>query len=297
MGRKWALLLGLLNGLLAGCLAGEHAHSKSLWSKLKPFQGPTGNDVVVMDVALLERPVGDLYINEEFWRSADEQVIALERKGVLEDNGFRIGQVGGITPAGLQALLTSERSCVNPRRIQLHADHATTVALGPPLAQCRFQLVEETGPRPVELEQATCSFVVVPSLTPDGHTRLHFTPQIQHGQPSLLPKPAADRSGWEMQEHRPTERYDALSWDVALAPNEYIVIGACFDRPDTFGHQCFIRKEDAAPVQRLLVIRTSRHVPGVSHDPLSNTTEDAAFRRSPPLAYQATYTTIRGRGE
>lgn len=293
--RKWALVLGLLNGLLVGCITGESARSKSWWGKLKPFQGPTGNDVVIMDVALLERPVGDLYINQDFWSAADEQVIALERKAVMEDNGFRIGQVGGITPAGLQALLTSDRSCVNPRRIQLHADNATTLTLGPAMPQCQFHLREDGHAKPATFEQATCSLVVVPSLTKDGRTRLHFTPQIQYGQASVLPKPAADRSGWEMQEQRPTERYDSLSWEVSLAPNEYVVVGACFDRPDTLGHQSFIRKDDAAPVQRLLVLRTGRQQPGMEQEP--GTPEEEAFRRSPPLAYQASYTAIRGRSQ
>lgn len=297
MRRQWALLLGLLNVLLVGCITSESARPKNWWGKLKPFQGPAGNDVVMMDVALLERPVGDLYINQDFWRTADEQVIALERKAVMEDNGFRIGQVGGITPVGLQALLTSDRSCVNPRRIQLHADNATTLTLGPAMPRCQFQVHEEGQARPATFEGATCSLVVVPSLTREGRTRLHFTPQIQYGQAALLPQPAADRSGWEMQEQRPTERYDALSWDVTLASNEYVVIGACFDKPDTLGHQSFIRRDEVTPLQRLLVIRTARQQPELNQDLTPGSPEEEAFRRSPPLAYQAAYTATRGHSD
>src|SRR5262249_53098611 len=148
--------------------------------------GPTGSDVIQMDVALVERPIGDRYINQDFWDFADEQIVALERKAVLEDNGFRIGQVGGITPAELQALLTSERSCANPRRIQLHAGKETALLLGPALAHCQFQIDHDGRSAPVILEQAQCTLEVLPTLTREGRIQLQFTPQIHHGETTLM---------------------------------------------------------------------------------------------------------------
>src|SRR5436305_7184312 len=99
MCRQWSLLLGLLAVPLLGCAADGPVRSTSWLERLRPFHGPVGPDVVQMDVALLERPVGDPALNQGLWALADEQVIALEQKGVLEDNGFRVAQVGGITPA------------------------------------------------------------------------------------------------------------------------------------------------------------------------------------------------------
>lgn len=289
MWRKKALVLGLLSGLVAGCVDVSAVRSPSWMGKWRMFQGPTGRDVVVMDVAILERPLGDHYINEDFWKHADEQAIALERKAMLADNGFRIGQVGGITPEGLQALLTSERSCARPRRLQLHAGNPTALPIGPPLPQCHFEIHQEEQQTPVTLENAQCVLTVVPSLTSDGRTRLHFTPEVQHGESQQQPRPLADRSGWEMNKERPAEKYPALGWEVTLAPNEYIVVGARYDRPQTLGHRCFVRKDTTPPVQQLLVIRTTRPTEGV----VPETT--AAFAgRVPPLAFQATSSTIRG---
>lgn len=286
------LVLGLLSMVCMGCTTKKSLRPSS-W--LNPFQGPEAADVVVMDVVLLERPIGDRYINEELWTAADEQVIALERKALIEDNGFRIGQVGGIPPAGLQALLTSERSCVNPRRLGLHAEHPAIVKLGPTLPHCDFQIHEDGKLRPVALEQADGALVIVPTLTRDGRTRLRCTPQLQSGEKSLVPVPSADRSGWVLQEQRPTQTFAALNWEVTLAPNEYALVGAHYSRPGTFGHQCFIRKDGPVPVQRLLVIRTGRPDEGVGTEtargPLSG---DALFRRAPPLAFQASYTAVRG---
>jgi hypothetical protein len=69
-------------------------------------------------------------------------------------------------------------------------------------------------------------------------------------------RPADDHSGWLMDNQRPAEDYTALSWEASLAPSEYLVIGGRYDRPDTLGHQCFVRPDETVPVQRLLVIRS-----------------------------------------
>src|SRR5262249_22039691 len=158
---------------------------------------------------------------------------------LLEQNGFRVGQIGGVTPAGLQALIQSKQSCADPRRIQQHAGKPTRLTLGPALPRCRFQAWLGDLPMEADLEQAECTLLVVPTLTPDGRTRLRFPPEVQHGQAAVLPHPTQDRTAWMFQKQQPTESYPTLNWEVTLAPNEYVVMGGRFDRPDTLGHQAF----------------------------------------------------------
>lgn len=292
MCQQRALVFGLLAALVMGCATGERARPVAWLDRLRPFQGPTGPDVVQLDVALLECPLGDAYINDELWATADEQVLSPGRRGPLEDNGFRIGQVAGITPGPLQTLLTSERSCANPRRIQMRAGNASTVVLGPIVPRCQFALVRDGERAEVVLDQAQCVLSVAPSLTRDGKTRLQFTPQVHHGDTALAIRPAAEQGRWMIQGQRPTENYAELSWDVALAPNEYVVIGTHGDWPRTLGHQCFVRPGEARPVQRLLVIRTGRARPGLSAEPEA---DDPS--RPMPLALQAaTWSKARGSG-
>jgi hypothetical protein len=285
------MLVGLLTGLCLGCTTPGAARQSSLLDQLRPFQGPTGPDVVQMDVALIERPIGEAYVNQELWELADEQVVESERRAVLEDNGLRVGQIGGMAPAGLQALLTSDLSCANPRRIQLHASNATTLTLGPRLTRCHFDLIHKNHETRVDLEQAQMVFSVLPQLVAAGKIRLQFTPMVQHGEPTLVPRPAADRSGWVLQENRPTERYDQLAWEVTLTPGEYVVIGTGFDRQETFGHQAFVRADEATPVQRLLVVRTARAGTELT-DPQG---EETFAGRSLPLALQAGLPAVRGK--
>ena len=193
---------------------------------LRASQGLTGADVIQVDVALIESPVGDRYLNEDLWTVADDQVLTLERKSLLEDNGFRIAQVGGIPPAQLQALLTSERSCIDSRRFHLHANTPTPISLGSPISECSFQVHQSGAEQPVTLEHASCSLLIVPTLGAEGKTQLLFTPQIESGNPEKFYGAAPDRSAWILQEQRPTVKYTALSWELSLDPNEYVVVGS-----------------------------------------------------------------------
>lgn len=296
MFHRRALLLGLCAGLLAGCTNGRSFVSTSWLDRRKPFQGPIGPDVVQMEVMLLERPAGDAYLSEHVWKVADEQVVSLEQKAVLADNGIRVGQIGGITPAELQRLLTSKESNPNPRGKQLHAGHAVTLVVGPRAPVNRFPLVLGSQTTPVDVADAECVLTVVPTLTDNGRTRLRFTPVLRHGEAVREARPAADRSGWVIEEEQPTERYAALAWDVEVAPNEYVIVGARADRPGTLGHHCFVRPGEAVPVQRLLVIRTGRSTAGEQNATASEAQpEFSLLSKSPPLAVTAAQTALRTR--
>lgn len=288
--QRRSLLVGLLIGVLAGCSTSRPERTTS-W--MQQLNGPSGSDVVHLDVALLEVPLSDVYVSEGLWEVADEQVVPMESKAMLEDNGFRVGQIGGLPPVGLQERLTSERSCVNPRRLQLRSGKATTLALGPTAGRLQFQLRQDGEETPMALEQAQSSLAVVPSLTREGRVRLQFTPQVKHGETSLNFKPASDRSGWTLQEQRPEETFAALRWEVTLSPNEYIVVGAA-DHPTSLGHQSFIRPNERVPVQRLLVIRAGRLSAATASTLAAEADDDALPIPSTSLACQAAATTARG---
>jgi hypothetical protein len=295
MRQEQALVLGLLTGLLVGCANDRPVRPNSWLDRWRPFHGPAAADVIEVRVSLVERPPGDALINQELWTLADEQIIPLERKAALEENGFRVGQVGGNTPAGLLTLLTSGRSNVNPRGLFVHAGQPTPVVLGPITPVCSFRIQQGDEPANVCIEKAQCAFSLVPTLTSDARTRLHFTPQVHYGEKTLVPKAAADGSGFILQEEWPTKSYASLAWEVTLAANQYVVVGARCDRPQTLGYQCFLRRNESVPVQRLLVIRASRLTAPSPSEILAEASEDnLSPSRTPPLALQAAWTKARG---
>jgi hypothetical protein len=293
--RPKRLLLGLMLALVGGCTPSTSLRPTS-W--LERLQGPTGPDVVVMVVAVVEQPAGDRYLNQELWASADEQIVPLDHRSVLEDNGFRVGQVAGIVPETLQELLLSPRSNANPKQYTTRAGNVTNIALGPLQPSCSFQSQRDGQPTDVSFKKAQCQLRIVPSPASDGRMRLEFTPQIVHGDETVVTKPNAERSGREMRHEQPTESFAHLTWDVTLAPGEFIVVGARIDKPDTLGQRCFIEmKEDAAPVQRLLVIRAGRAASPSTSRSASSGEITVSDKKSPPLALQAAWSTVRGADE
>lgn len=285
------VLLALLIGALPGCLWNSKRKPSTHTGLRAPFSAEN-KDIVMMDVALLEAPLGDRYINSSLWELTDEQIIPLEKKSFLEQNGFRIGLVGNSPPAELLMLLTSPKSCANPRRLQFHSDRndVPPLVLGPKRESVEFQLRKGKEKESIELVQAEHQLKVEAELTDDGRTKLRFTPQVKHGEFSLeLWKPRPDRSGWMLQPNRPTEVWSSLAWEVTLAPGAYLVIGGRYDREATLGHESFVRRDEAAPVQRLLVIRTSRPSQSQAKDTTKN-----RRKHVPTIAEQATLSTVRG---
>lgn len=279
MPHSWPLLpLALAVGLLGGCTTPLPV-ADSAW--LRGSGIPAGSDVIHIRVALLERPIHDGYIQTELWATADEQIIAAERRSVLEDNGFRVGQIGGLPPARLQELLESERSNIQPRWLQVRSGKSVTLVLGPPIPQLCFCLVCDRHMQTCTFEQAECVLEMVPSLAQDGRTRLQFTPQVRHGEPRRHLRTGPDGT-WLLAVERPLERYPALDWDVVLAANDLLLIG-CRTGPSTsLGRQAFYRPEEEVPVQRLLVLRTRR-----AEDGLEPASPPGPPTRVPVLALQA----------
>jgi hypothetical protein len=270
-------------------------------SWLPPLRSPAAppNDLVTLEVMLVETQIGNRFLNEEVWNHSDEtseQVVALERKGEMNDNGFRLGLLGAVPPAGLQSLLRGGRNYLTPRCMQVTAgEPAAPLHLGPSLARCSYRHPQEES-NTVELTDAVCSLQIIPTPLDDGRLRLRLSPQVRHGVPHLTPAPAPDRSGWITVTEQPTETYPNLTWDVTISPEEYLLLGTRHDRPGTLGHQCFVRTDEAPPVQRLLVLRARRAA-------LARSTPVAEFPGDPlpralPLAMQASFApVVRGSGK
>jgi hypothetical protein len=279
---RFTLLSVLVLG--AGCLTDPPSHAINWIDALGAVQSAPAPDLLVMDVALLEAKPGDDFLTNGVWSQADEQVIALNHRPDLEDNGFRIGQLGGLPPAMLQERLSSPRSCPNPRRLQIHARKEETILIGPPRSPSNFALRFDGALTPVTHEHGQHALRLLPSIDVDGRIGLHFTPIVITGGPRSCYQAAPDRSGWVIGEEQPLERYDRLSWDLAVQPNEYILVGPRNARPDSLGSVSFVRTDTSPPRQYLFVIRAAHATSGIAtEDEESNETGN----KPPPIAQQA----------
>lgn len=274
---RWSALVPVLLLGAAGCAAQEQSALSSSWLQRMRQQAIDGPHAI-LDVALIERPAGDRYINRELWDSIDELVVDLDRRTSLDDNGLRLGQLVGSPPHGFQAMLLSKRSCSNPQAMMIPPGRTMPIYLGPVLTHSAYELIEGKRKTSVELDQARYCLEVTPRFASDGRTRLSFTPKVEHGEALLPFQPSPNESSWTLRIERANQRYPELGWEVTLAPNQYLIIGGRLDRPDSLGHEAFFQDEESG-LQRLLVLRCRRPV---SHG------DDGVDEGSPPLAMQAT---------
>lgn len=296
MGRGCALVLVVA---LAGGCAGDRSVSPAAWLQKLRSPGQSGGvaaDVVRLDVYQIQFPLADSAHYAELWSFIDEgdQTVPLEKRAQLEENGLRVGKVGGNPPGELLELLTEKRTCPNPRQMQVPlGKEERLVDCGPARPAGRFQLVQGEKKTPVELEQAQFAFAVKPTLAEGGKVCLHLEPRVKHANKNFLPwRPKADRSGWTRDVAQPAEAFESLSCEVTLAPGELLVLGARADRPETFGQQSFLCGEEQVPMQRLLVIRPWYNAPRGKAEPLPFGSDKELH--AAPLAIQASQASVRG---
>lgn len=293
--QQWpALLVAAVITLLSGCVS-EEGIKKTAWAdRFQANQLAKLNNIVQIEIALIERRVGDKYINTDVWSYINEQVIDIDRKPAVEANGFRTGTVVGSVPAGLHALLTSERCCINPRCYMMPVGKERRIMLNSPQSKFCYDIKDNGLTISEELASARCSLMVVPSFTDDGRTCLKFTPQVEHGETIPSMHAAKDLSGWVLEYGPKKKQYRQLSWEVVLSPNEYYIVGGLVELPNSLGMQCFLDKSYGTPVQRMLVLRIASTAGGVDSEIARTPQLDSPPANAPPLALQATLPTIRG---
>src|SRR5262249_25069762 len=152
----------------AGCLTDPPSHAINWIDALGAIQSAPAPDLIVMDVALVEAKPGDDFLTNGVWSQVDEQVIALNHRPDVEDNGFRIGLLGGLPPAMLQQRLSSRRSCPSPRRLKVHAGKEETILLGPPRSPSQFALRFDGTVTAVDHEHGQHALRLLPSIDANG---------------------------------------------------------------------------------------------------------------------------------
>jgi hypothetical protein len=241
---------------------------------------------IALDVASIECPYGDRFLDEELWQRGDEHV-DLDVQPILEENGLRVCRIGGLLPARLQALLSSAKSCSAPRRLRADLDKPTAVLVGEKHPHLAIQYRDGDKARDIQLAQAQCLFEIVPTQGEEG-LRLRFRSRLRHGQPLLETKVANDPGGslhWTREKNEPTEELPALTWELPIRTDEFILVGTRLDRPGTFGQACFLPADKARGKQTVLVLRASGIYGGEPLEPA-----DEASKQAPALAAQASLT-------
>ena len=250
-------------------------------------------DHALIEVAMIEVPLGDAYVNQKIWEHTCE-LIDPGKRGILDDNGFRVGQLVGAPPLPLQKLLLSPKSCTNTRGRSFPAGKAAPIVFSAIEAQMSYEIVHGGQRTEIVLEQARFGFDVTARFTVEG-TVLSFTPRVEHGAPALPFEAVPERSTWELRVEKSARKHAELTWEALLGANQYLIIGGRMDRERTLGQVAFAPADNGNEMQRLLVIRNCRATAPVQAE--STVTEDAPADRTMPLALQAALPAPRGKAK
>jgi len=275
-------LIGLaLLSFLGGCSIIERpkAHSISFLDRLRPGDQPRHGDLITLEVALVQRPIYDAFLAKELWSGVDEQVGSLLARSTLQLNGLRVGELGGASPSEFQHMITSDRSCTNPRHITIHSGAGTKLLLGPVRDHAAFEIIRGTDVHTHQLDKVQFELMVTATLTDDGRTILKCLPQVHYGDETT--KYCQVLGGyWLPQPEQQVATFPDLEWEITASPTQFVVIGGRDDSPDSFGNQCFFRPGEDPPVRSMLVIRAIRATSGLATPP-------PATNLPPVLAIQA----------
>jgi hypothetical protein len=286
MQRHCAVWLGLLLTTLAGCANSLPEQTTALMPRWPTAPATTEADTLQIEIALIRQPLSEPYINKEIWREVDELKLPLERRLMLEANGYRAGIISGNVPGDLQKLLTSKKTCVRSRRITLRNGNEHFLELAPGERQLVLHVVEQGDHLVQDFADAVCGLALQLELDDSGGMRVKCEPRVRHGQALRLMKPAEDRSGWTLRSGKPEEKYPSLAWELTLSTTEYGIVGGLLDREQSLGYQSFVQGTEAEAHQFLLVLRT---VPPQleAATAVLNAGNKPASKEPPPLAQQS----------
>jgi hypothetical protein len=285
----WLALLPMVLCSLSGCAWPESVRSTSFMQHFR--DRAISPDHAVIQVAAIYRPLGDGYINGRVWESANELFIDLERHAVLEENGFRVGQLVGAPPSDLQQLLLDPGCCTLKFRSFASSEPVAIYLNETPAPLTSFDLMLGKQNTKVELTDARYCLKVAAEFTSDGRTKLTFTPKVEHGETVLPFRASPEKGKWLKKIERAALEYPELSWQVTLEQNQCLLIGGRPDCLNTFGLNTFSQPANAG-VQQLLVIRNCR---SSSATEIHQSNVDAMLHadKTPPLALQASMPVYR----
>ena len=252
----------------AGCkkplIPTDRPGTQTIAKSLTPAVSPEG---LFVQSILLERPVGDQFLDRDLWTAA-LPAGPQETRTLLAENGMRAGLLTGRLPQRFQELLDSESDTVDPHGLTFNVRKEAVIPTAGPVDSCKFSLLADLSgkPRPIELKQARCGFLVKPQPTDGGRVRLWCEPQIQHGDRREGYRPTEDGTLFTKFEEIPLEKYPEFGFEVTLGPDDCLVLGWSADQPNSLGAVLFGVEANNRPRQRVLVIRARQMSRSASAD-------------------------------
>jgi hypothetical protein len=238
---------------LPGCVSDDSM--KPTTSASFRLDTETLGDRALLDVALVQAPLGDAFLDRKIWSSVDQMICPADKRDLLEANGLRLGILVGAPPSALTNLLQTERTCVE--RHGRFAPSGMTVnqllRTATDTIECRIQRIGRI--ETATLDRPNFSLDFTPKRLNSTTVRLGIVPCVETGDQRLTYKPVPEESKWTLDSKRARLPLAEFGFDIDLVANQILLIGCRSEREETIGFAGFVRLDGPEPMQRLLVVR------------------------------------------
>ncbi|MCL4201300.1 MAG: hypothetical protein KJ000_02315 [Pirellulaceae bacterium] len=222
-------------------------------------------DSVVLELAFL-----DVSEQDELWGEVDEQILPVDLRRKLTQQGLRTGVTGVQLPGWIIDRLEQQKKTIEideqtgsavvgdqdgPRRLQCRSDHPREIDIGP----VRKELVlaaDATEQQPERtLKDALCRLSVVSQAQGDGRVHLKLTPEIAHGPPRH--RWVGGDGSFRIHLSQDHERYDDLTISAVLSPGQTFVLAGT-QEVHGLGQHFFPEGERLPNHRRILLLRLAQ---------------------------------------
>jgi hypothetical protein len=224
-----------------------------------------------LEVAFVERPVGDRAINEETWRAVDEHSIPDETRRVLAANGLRIGRIIGTLPPELESILKAPAPHhIEPAVFLREEREPAEIMARTSVPETSLLLNREDRVFGKDFEAASGWFRVSAEHEGAQGVRLQITPEIHHG-PIRRDWQALSTSGgyvpqqFKINDGQQADMFRDLGVSLSLQSGQVAVIGCDISQLRSLGSFLLSNREDQddQAVQRIILIWARRNQAGV----------------------------------
>jgi hypothetical protein len=239
---------------------------------LKPLD--IAEDGFSLEIITVRFPLGDAELNQAAWSQIDEQMIPEDVRRRLADNGFRAGTIAGQLPAEVARILTAaeqpatiteaaanfaQAPVVSRQRMQLHSGWRGQLLASKIYHEVPLLLREQNGER-IDVTGKTFRlaqgiFDVTASATGDRRVKLHFAPELHHGEPRQAFVVESEDAQLRPQASKQKRVFDNLAFDATLAAEQMLVIASLPERPGTVGHYFLTEQQADQMQQKMMIVR------------------------------------------
>jgi hypothetical protein len=262
---------------LAGCHAWQFpAPAESSAASRQNLLKPVGmaEDGFSLEIITVRFPLGDAELNQAAWSQIDEQTIPVEIRRRLADNGLRAGTISGQLPPEVARILTAaeqpatlteaaanfaQAPIVSRQRMQLHSGWRGQLLASKIYQEVSLLFREQNGDQVdvtgKSFRLAQGIFDVNATATGDRRVKLHFTPELHHGEPRQAFVVESEDAQLRPQASKPKKVLDNLAFDATLASEQMLVIASLPERPGTVGHVFLTEQQADQMQQKMMIVR------------------------------------------